>query len=425
LGRGQRTVHRGKVNYSDLLQELQNEQNNSHAQTRSNTWNQENNKKQNIEKEEQQETTVLSRNRQRIMSDENIKYFYDGRTNTIHDKNCRHVRSIPDSELCYSSYYITDMRQCKECNMRAYIHAGAKDYNNYGVYQQLFERMNADINTLRHIYIDCGMKTEAFFNVLTIWNNEDTWKIEIIDKKGMVRLLHNNYHIDKTGKRCFDQGFHVQSDYLSCTRIDQAVDAIATYSFDMHSHFATEQRQHNTEQKQPAPVQKQRVTVQKQSAAEQKQRMSYYQNQTNEKENHRIQTVEASKYIGNDKNQTKIEDKNEHITLLQQIKNKLNNIFAKNQNNQNEEISNNTISIKIEDFNLISEKGLPRDGDRCIYIWRTKEKELRWQVGIYDRAQHSFFITFGESTFVTDKSKVIAWKRITTGEGIYGIEDNQ
>jgi nitrous oxide reductase len=189
----------------------------------------------------------------------------------------------------------------------------------------------------------------------------------------MVRLLHNNYHVDRTGKRYFDQGFHVQSEYLSNTRAEQAIEAIATYSFDMHSQFA----------------------------AEQKERITYYQKQT-----HQTSSSEPS-----DKR-----DKKEHISLFKRIKEKFISKADKKPSDKD-----NLISLKIDEFNLVSEKGYPRDGDRCIYIWRTRENDIRWQVGIYDRTQHAFFITFGESTFITDKNKVIAWKRINSGEGISGL----
>ena len=64
--------------------------------------------------------------------------------------------------------------------------------------------MMIPVDMLRHMYVDCEMKTKVNGDTLTVWHNEDTWKIVFLDHPGNVRLLHNNYHV-KDGHRVFEK----------------------------------------------------------------------------------------------------------------------------------------------------------------------------------------------------------------------------
>lgn len=44
----------------------------------------------------------------------------------------------------------------------------------------------------------------------------------------------------------------------------------------------------------------------------------------------------------------------------------------------------------------------------------------KWQVGAYEWSNRAFTVQFGNNHFVTDKNKVIAWKRIDSTQGIIG-----
>jgi hypothetical protein len=312
---------------------------------------------------------AMSMYRQRIMSDQRVRYIYSEKDNVIHDKSCRRTREIDDKDLFYSENYMPQLHQCRECAMRAYIHAGARDYNNYRVYEQLFERLHLWETLARHMYIECGMQTRAYSNVLTIWDREDTWKVEPIDSSGTARLLHNNYHVGKDGSRVFDKGFHVQSEYLSHSGIGAIIHAIETYSFENH----------------------------RQMVQEQKERMNSYLERVAQEQT----------------------DAQKPKTLWQRIK----DVFFKSGNAETaSETAHNNIAIHLDGFLPVSEVGYPKQGERCVYIWKTRERQPRWQVGMYDRTLRAFVVNYGENKFVTDRNKVIYWKRIDVCEGIQGEE---
>ena len=125
--------------------------------------------------------TPYSPYRQRIMSDEAVKYLYSKRGGPFHDKSCPKAQHIPDEELGYSEKYLSNISQCPLCAVKAYVRLGAKDFYNYPLYEKLFRRMRFTPVLLRRMYVNEKMRTSASSNGLTIWGKEGSWRLEFWD----------------------------------------------------------------------------------------------------------------------------------------------------------------------------------------------------------------------------------------------------
>jgi len=169
--------------------------------------------------------------RQRIMSDETVKYLYSKEGGMFHDKSCSEARNIPDSELCYSRKYLSNIPQCPLCAVKAYVRLGAKDFYNFPIYERLFLRMKFNPSSLRRMYVQEKMRTSASSNGLTIWGKEDSWRLEFWDGSNTTRLMHNNYHPLPDGTRVFMPGYHIQAERATPA---YALTVIAEYTYEGH-----------------------------------------------------------------------------------------------------------------------------------------------------------------------------------------------
>ncbi len=302
--------------------------------------------------------------RKSIMEDKEFKYVYSMHGNLVHDKNCYLVKRIPDNEFKYLRNYPLWLKQCPKCAANAYIRNGAMDFEKIKEYRELFAMMKVNNDMLRHIYIDCGMKTRIYRNTLTVYYNEDTWKITYLDSPGRVRLYHNNYHIED-GKRVFEKSFHIQSDFTSNTTAKFAFENIETYSWDMHRVNASETGTHGNG-----------ISVGR-----------------NKKKRSGIKSL-----------------------FLSLFGNKASFAKTKREVTDTEGAEPLDFELNFSDFNLVKEYGYPEDGMRCIYIWKTKNNIYQWQIGEYKAKKGRFIIKFDEQEFITDKNKVVAWKYVWKGK---------
>lgn len=215
-----KSIYRKRVEYSDLLAEL-----NAQSARRNNIPN---------SHTIQAATYQPSPFRQRILSDERIKYLYDIEDNIIHDKSCKLARSIPDERLLYGDRYDNTKQKCPECAVTAFLREGAKDFDSVKKYTELFEQMHLHDGIAREIYIEKKMKTRAGTDGITIWYREDSWKIKPVDRQGNVQLWHNNYRQLAEGKREFLAGYHLQFTNTESTSLRIALNTIETYSYESH-----------------------------------------------------------------------------------------------------------------------------------------------------------------------------------------------
>lgn len=177
------------------------------------------------------EKQVFSLYRQRIFSNENVKFIYSKNHKILHEKHCPYVRAISDEELQYSESYLPDMRQCFACAAEAYLRIGAKDPENTEYYKRIFELCGVTPKQLRNMFLARGMKTRISGNGFLVSYREDTWKIIPLPGNGRVQLLHNNYRVLPGGQRQFVRGFHVQNPNCADATFGYALGLIQNYDY--------------------------------------------------------------------------------------------------------------------------------------------------------------------------------------------------
>lgn len=303
-----------------------------------------------------------SKLRRKIMADDNVKFICSRNEDVIHDKSCILTRNIKDYDLKYLVNYPKWMKQCPKCAIEAYLRYGAEDYDKLAEYDALFRLMMMSVEMIRHMYIDCDMKTRINGDTLTIHHKEDTWKIVYLDSPGNVRLLHNNYHIVDEHRE-FEKGFHIQSEFTSNTKIKYAIENIETYSWSMHR---VHEREAMLEQKKNETG-----------------KMGFWS-----------RVARAFRYVFHKQEEDE----------------------SKNQTDDNRKDDPIDFQLDFSDFNFVNKFGYPDNGTRCIYIWKTKNGIYQWQIGEYVSKKRQFVIKFSDQTFITDWRKVIAWKYVWKGD---------
>lgn len=178
-----------------------------------------------------QEDSKVSLFRQRLLSNERIKYFYrDG--GKLHDKTCPLAREISDENLLWAENYPAHLTPCPICEVKAYLRLGARDYSRLADYERIFREMHLTPKDLRRIYVHEKMNTEIVtHNCLKIWCREDVWLLNTDARAYVFRLRHNNYHPNSNGSRDFYPGFHEQ---MLCKSATYAFKIIAEYTYDKH-----------------------------------------------------------------------------------------------------------------------------------------------------------------------------------------------
>ncbi len=285
------------------------------------------------------------------------RFVYRKGKDVIHDRDCEQARKIPASELIAVPEYVEYMRQCPQCEMKAYTRIGAKDIYFYEQYETFYKKVKMMPTLARHMFVEKHMRCKIYRDILTIWDRQDTWQIEALDEYGHVCLYHNNYHVE-AGKRIFEKEFHVQSDNTARTDIAHAIQTIESYSWLEH-----------------------------QKAQEE--------------------------VISRDSR--KIGKKKESIWL------RLSHFFAKVDKDKKQASQGQTPvyyeknikgnrSIQFKDLKYIEKDGVPYNGMRCIYLWKNQAGLVKCQVGYYDYYNHRFVVNYNGNDFYTNENKVIAWK---------------
>ena len=305
-----------------------------------------------------------SKERHRIMSNQKIKYLYSRKDGIIHDKHCDNVKNILDEDLLWTEEYLPNLKPCPECMIQAYVSAGAKDPKEMETYLSFFEKTKMTIDQIRNVYVENGMKTRISIDTMTVWHKEDTWRIKNLPKKGHVQLYHNNYAVRKKGVREFTQGFHIQSPVCADTDIRYALSIIKNYEYKPEE-YALHNSKLNKAEKRKA----------KQCQAEKMEKVSL--------------SLEA--LLG---------EKTAEQTLWQKVKSYISSVFKKKP------------FFELNNFQLVSEQGYPKNQTICIYIWKDKNEQLFWQTGIYNQKLKQFSVRYGTTVYAINEDKVIAWKKM-------------
>ena len=305
-----------------------------------------------------------SKERHRIMSNQKIKYLYSRKDGIIHDKHCDNVKNILDEDLLWTEEYLPNLKPCPECMIQAYVSAGAKDPKEMETYLSFFEKTKMTIDQIRNVYVENGMKTRISIDTMTVWHKEDTWRIKNLPKKGHVQLYHNNYAVRKKGVREFTQGFHIQSPVCADTDIRYALSIIKNYEYKPEE-YALHNSKLNKAEKRKA----------KQCQAEKMEKVSL--------------SLEA--LLG---------EKTAEQTLWQKVKSYIFSVFKKKP------------FFELNNFQLVSKQGYPKNQTICIYIWKDKNGQLFWQTGIYNQKLKQFSVRYGTTVYAINEDKVIAWKKM-------------
>ena len=65
--------------------------------------------------------------------------------------------------------------------------------------------------------------------------------------------------------------------------------------------------------------------------------------------------------------------------------------------------------LSVDRWNLVSEKGLPQDGEFCFLVWKSEDGEYNWSAGGYNANEKEFYIVFGYGGLVLSEENVVAW----------------
>jgi hypothetical protein len=65
--------------------------------------------------------------------------------------------------------------------------------------------------------------------------------------------------------------------------------------------------------------------------------------------------------------------------------------------------------LNVDNWNIVSEKGLPTDGEFCFLVWKSSDGEYNWSVGGYNKNEKEFYVDFGLGGLVLEEKNVIAW----------------
>lgn len=65
--------------------------------------------------------------------------------------------------------------------------------------------------------------------------------------------------------------------------------------------------------------------------------------------------------------------------------------------------------LSVDKWNLVSEKGLPEDGEFCFLVWKSDDGKYNWSVGGYDEKEKEFYIDFGYGGLVLEAERIVAW----------------
>jgi len=178
----------------------------------------------------------------RILSDENVVYLYQKAENIIHDKHCKIAQSLELKDMEGMKTYDFGAKQCPCCEMQAYLRIGAEDYKKYKRYEELFEKMKVDTSFIRKLYIEMRCKTKlTALDTIHILHGEQMWKIRLLNGRGRVELLHNDYRLSYYGECTRFNTYHIQRENADA---DYALEVIAEYKkHRAYCEYTTEEQQ--------------------------------------------------------------------------------------------------------------------------------------------------------------------------------------
>jgi len=180
-----------------------------------------------------EEQKKLEGNKQSMIDNQNIRFLYGENDDVYHDKSCSRVKLISLKELRGRENPPSGKLPCKECIMDMFIRKGCvDDFKNVGLYKFFFHRGNVDVDLLKAFLAgpNAGFRIESA-NKLRMTYGEDAWKIETDGRGNFIKLWHNNYIVDKKGKRHISKGEYHEQITETVVSVETAVHYIMDYNF--------------------------------------------------------------------------------------------------------------------------------------------------------------------------------------------------
>lgn len=161
-----------------------------------------------------------------------MKYAYSNFNYIYHDRECGAVKNIPDDEFemaeCFSDVY----NWCSNCYKFAVIRCGIQNNEKrFKQYVNYFKTVRAGEGILHFLIVENNAKLWLLSdNLMEFQIKDDRWRISV--RNDNITLLHNNYYIDRFGKRIFEKSFHIQ--FESTRSFSSCVNYMVNYSCERH-----------------------------------------------------------------------------------------------------------------------------------------------------------------------------------------------
>lgn len=153
-----------------------------------------------------------ARKRASLMSNPRMRYAYSQLDDTIHDRECKVVKTIADEDFRMTHDFDPERTTCRHCQRKAIIRSAISDDGKYiNAYVGIFTRMSASTADLKELIIDNNAQLSGIDkDRVTIKVHDDRWMI-LFDNKTPL-LFHNNYSVNEDYQRIFTEGYHRQTD---------------------------------------------------------------------------------------------------------------------------------------------------------------------------------------------------------------------
>lgn len=185
------------------------------------------------------------------LSNQRLKYAFSKDSLIYHDKECPWVKKISNKNFEMTKEFSDEYNWCPECYRAAIIRYGIQnDPHLFERYYDFFKFAKANKNVLHYLIVEHKAKLWIVSSSLMEFKvNEDRWRVSVRNNK--LTLLHNNYHIDKSGKRIFEKTFHSQLENIISFRL--CAEYMVDYTWERHlegkkkKEEANKERAHRTE----------------------------------------------------------------------------------------------------------------------------------------------------------------------------------
>lgn len=154
--------------------------------------------------------TPEKRRRDSLMANRKMRYVLSN-TGKIHDRDCPHVKQIPDAGFSMCEDYPNGRYVCFVCYRKALVRRGlALDLTKYiDAAIRFFHKVGATSSHLNLLFLQHDAqiyRIEADSVYLKV--NEDRWCIQIAENGCL--LYHNNYQLLEGNQRWLESDFHLQ-----------------------------------------------------------------------------------------------------------------------------------------------------------------------------------------------------------------------